>query len=42
VLGVVNLDVVEGTAMEFLGNMMQIIESRPKGFASLEDAIAWQ
>lgn len=42
VVGVVNLDVVEGTAMEFLGNMMDIIQGRPKGFESLEKAIEWQ
>lgn len=42
VIGVVNLDVVEGTALEFLGNMMDLINSRPKGFETLEDAIGWQ
>lgn len=31
-----------GTAMEALNGMMDIVSARPKGFASLEDAIAWQ
>ena len=42
VIGVVNLDVVEGTALEFLSNMMDLVNSRPKGFQTLEDAISWQ
>lgn len=42
VVGVVNLDVVEGTAMEVLDNMIDLVKSRPQGFQNLEDAIAWQ
>lgn len=34
--------VFSGTAMEALNGMMDIVSARPKGFASLEDAIAWQ
>jgi len=41
VLGVVNLDVVEGTAMDFLGSMSDVISQRPKGFNSIQDAIQW-
>lgn len=41
VVGVCNLDVVEGTAMEALSGMMDIVSARPKGFSSLEEAIAW-
>lgn len=28
--------------MDALGGMMDIVSARPKGFASIEDAIAWQ
>ncbi|KAL7005403.1 Protein phosphatase methylesterase 1 [Cystobasidiomycetes sp. EMM_F5] len=41
VIGLVNLDVVEGTAIEFLDRMKSIIQSIPTEFDSAEDAIAW-
>ncbi|KAM0790177.1 hypothetical protein ACM66B_005496 [Microbotryomycetes sp. NB124-2] len=41
VTGVVVVDVVEGTAMEALSGMMGVIESQPKSFTSVENAIQW-
>lgn len=35
-------DTVPGTAMDALGSMMDIINARPAGFDSLEEAIQWQ
>jgi protein phosphatase methylesterase 1 len=35
------IDVVEGTAIEALPFMNQIISDRPKHFDSLESAIKW-
>jgi protein phosphatase methylesterase 1 len=35
------IDVVEGTAMDALQYMDAIIQAKPKGFASIEDAIKW-
>lgn len=37
-----DLDGFTGTAMEALNGMMDIVSARPKGFSSVEDAIAWQ
>ena len=42
VLGVAVLDIVEGTAIESLPFMQQIIRSRPSSFKSIETAISWQ
>ncbi|KAG8743786.1 Protein with carboxyl methyl esterase activity [Ceratobasidium sp. 414] len=41
VAGVAVLDVVEGSAMEALPHMHKLLESRPEGFASVEEAIEW-
>ncbi|KAJ3271801.1 Protein phosphatase methylesterase 1 [Terramyces sp. JEL0728] len=41
VVGIVVLDVVEGTAIESLGMMTSILMRRPKSFKSKEDAIEW-
>jgi hypothetical protein len=41
VLGLVVLDVVEGTAIEALPSMRSILRRRPQSFDSLEDAIEW-
>jgi pimeloyl-ACP methyl ester carboxylesterase len=41
VIGVVVLDVVEGTAIEALPNMNKILRNRPFKFKSLEEAIKW-
>ncbi|KZO92546.1 protein phosphatase methylesterase [Calocera viscosa TUFC12733] len=41
VTGVAVLDVVEGTALEALPHMRSLLLTRPKGFPSLEAAIAW-
>jgi protein phosphatase methylesterase 1 len=42
VLGLVLLDIVEGSAVDSLGSMLGIINSRPKGFDSVEQCIEWQ
>ncbi|VDL59552.1 unnamed protein product [Hymenolepis diminuta] len=39
--GLVVIDVVEGTAVESLYSMTTFLRSRPQGFRSLTDAIAW-
>ncbi|KAG8824397.1 Protein with carboxyl methyl esterase activity [Serendipita sp. 399] len=39
--GVAVLDVVEGSALEALPIMMGLLESRPDGFSSVEEAIQW-
>ncbi|KAF8338310.1 protein phosphatase methylesterase [Cantharellus anzutake] len=39
--GVTVLDVVEGSAMEALPHMHQLLASRPEGFPSVERAIEW-
>ena len=39
--GIVIIDVVEGTAIEALPFMESVVMSRPKTFASIEDAIKW-
>lgn len=41
IIGLVVIDVVEGSAMESLASMQSFLRSRPKSFKSLEDAIAW-
>ncbi|TFK45375.1 protein phosphatase methylesterase [Heliocybe sulcata] len=41
VLGVAVLDVVEGTALEALPYMPQILNARPEGFDSVEEAVGW-
>lgn len=41
VVGLVAIDVVEGTAMEALKSMAAILAIRPKGFYSVEDAVEW-
>ena len=35
------LDVVEGTALEALPHMKQLVESRPSSFPRMEAALAW-
>jgi len=40
-LGLVVLDVVEGSALEALAMMNTVISKRPKGFKSYDDAIEW-
>lgn len=39
--GLIVIDVVEGTAIEALPFMEQIVTQRPKGFKSYEQAIQW-
>lgn len=41
IIGLVVIDVVEGSAMESLTSMQSFLRSRPKSFKSLKDAIAW-
>ncbi|KAG1736317.1 hypothetical protein EDB19DRAFT_1721478 [Suillus lakei] len=41
VAGVAVLDVVEGTAVEALPHMHAILNSRPDGFDSVEEAVEW-
>ncbi|KAK0534862.1 Protein phosphatase methylesterase 1 [Tilletia horrida] len=41
VLGLAVLDVVEGTALDALDGMENIVKAQPTGFASVEDAIRW-
>jgi protein phosphatase methylesterase 1 len=40
-LGVVVVDVVEGTALAALSHMQNILENRPKSFDSIHSAIEW-
>lgn len=40
-VGVMVIDVVEGTAMASLGHMHAILEKRPRRFRSFKDAIHW-
>lgn len=40
-LGVVLMDIVEGTALEALSHMKQVISGRPKSFRSIEEATEW-
>lgn len=41
IIGLVVIDVVEGSAMESLASMQSFLRSRPKSFKSLNDAISW-
>ncbi|VVC28432.1 Protein phosphatase methylesterase, eukaryotic,Alpha/beta hydrolase fold-1,Alpha/Beta [Cinara cedri] len=41
IIGLVVIDVVEGSAMESLASMQSFLRSRPKSFKSLHEAIAW-
>lgn len=41
VAGLVAIDVVEGTALEALKSMSKILEARPKGFESIDEAVEW-
>lgn len=41
VVALITIDVVEGTAMEYLPAMMDILNARPKEFPSLESAVKW-
>lgn len=41
IIGLVVIDVVEGSAMESLTSMQSFLRSRPKTFKSLTDAISW-
>jgi protein phosphatase methylesterase 1 len=40
--GVTVLDVVEGSAVDALPLMNSILNARPDGFDSIEEAIQWQ
>ena len=40
-IGLVVVDVVEGTAMDALSSMQSFLRSRPKCFPSIENAIEW-
>lgn len=40
-LGVILLDIVEGSALEALPSMPQLLARRPKEFKSIQDAIKW-
>ena len=42
VTGVSVLDVVEGSAVDALPHMHQLLNSRPDGFDSIEEAVEWQ
>ena len=39
--GIIAIDVVEGTAIQSLSTMTSILQQRPSGFGSLEEAIEW-
>ena len=41
IVGLIVIDVVEGTAKEALSQMQQVLRSRPGGFKSVEYAIEW-
>lgn len=41
IIGLVVIDVVEGSAMESLASMQSFLRSRPKSFKSITDAISW-
>ena len=40
-MAIIVIDVVEGTAMDALPFMEQIIQARPKSFPSIEQAVEW-
>lgn len=41
IVALITVDVVEGTAMEYLPFMVEIISNKPKSFKSEEEAIKW-
>lgn len=41
IIGLIVIDVVEGTAKEALSHMQQILRARPSSFKSIEYAIEW-
>lgn len=41
IVGLIVIDVVEGTAKEALSQMQQVLRSRPGGFKSVDYAIEW-
>lgn len=41
IVGLIVIDVVEGTAKEALSHMQQILRGRPSSFKSIEYAIEW-
>lgn len=41
IVGLIVIDVVEGTAKDALSHMQQVLRSRPSGFKSIEFAIEW-
>lgn len=42
IAGVAVLDVVEGSAVDALPHMNSVLNARPDGFDSMEEAIEWQ
>lgn len=40
--GLIVIDVVEGTALESLGVMINVLQKRPQHFFDLEEAIDWR
>jgi protein phosphatase methylesterase 1 len=42
VMGVVVLDVVEGSALEAIQSMNKVLSSRPTSFQSVDQAIQWR
>jgi protein phosphatase methylesterase 1 len=40
-IGLVVVDVVEGTAMDALSSMQNFLRGRPKHFPSIENAVEW-
>lgn len=42
IVGLIVIDVVEGTAMDALQSMYNVLSSRPKSFPSLKNAIEWR
>jgi protein phosphatase methylesterase 1 len=41
IVSLISVDVVEGTALEYLPFMAEVINKRPKSFPSMQDAIRW-
>lgn len=41
IVGLISVDVVEGTALEYLPFMAEIINKRPRSFPSVQEAIKW-
>lgn len=42
VVGLIVIDVVEGTAVDALASMQSFLRSRPSSFKSVKDAISWR